>query len=98
MAINPVFWGSGSNLKQVEYLAAGLPSVTTPAGARGFALKPSVHAIVESLEEMPRRLAWLLQNQEFGKSIARAGREFAERYFDWTVLGRRLNKVYEAMD
>jgi glycosyltransferase involved in cell wall biosynthesis len=36
VAVNPVPYGSGSNLKVAEYLAAGLPVVTTPIGARGF--------------------------------------------------------------
>jgi len=97
LAINPVTWGSGSNLKQLEYLAAGLPSVTTPTGARGLGLTPSIHALVESLEAMPQRLAWLLRNPGTGASLARAGRELAERYFDWPILGRRLNEVYEAL-
>lgn len=97
LAINPMTWGSGSNLKLLEYLAAGLPTVTTPTGARGLALTPSVHALVESLEAMPQRLAWLLRNPATGASLARAGRELAERYFDWPILGRRLNEVYESV-
>jgi glycosyltransferase involved in cell wall biosynthesis len=36
VALNPVPYGSGSNVKIAEYLAAGLPVVTTPIGARGF--------------------------------------------------------------
>jgi glycosyltransferase involved in cell wall biosynthesis len=36
VGLNPVTYGSGSNLKVAEYLAAGLPVVTTPVGARGF--------------------------------------------------------------
>jgi glycosyltransferase involved in cell wall biosynthesis len=36
VAVNPVSYGSGSNLKVAEYLATGLPVVTTPIGARGF--------------------------------------------------------------
>ena len=36
VALNPVPYGSGSNLKVAEYLACGLPVVTTPIGARGF--------------------------------------------------------------
>jgi hypothetical protein len=31
-----VAYGSGSNLKVAEYLAAGLPVLTTPVGSRGF--------------------------------------------------------------
>lgn len=36
LAVNPVASGSGSNVKLAEYLAAGLPVLTTPVGMRGF--------------------------------------------------------------
>ena len=36
VGLNPVTWGSGSSLKLLTYLAAGLPVVTTPIGMRGF--------------------------------------------------------------
>jgi glycosyltransferase involved in cell wall biosynthesis len=36
VALNPVRAGTGSNVKLADYLAAGLPIVSTPAGIRGF--------------------------------------------------------------
>jgi len=38
-AINPVTSGSGTNVKNFEYIAAHLPLLLTPFGARGFNLK-----------------------------------------------------------
>ena len=37
VAVNPVRWGSGLKIKNVEALASGLPLVTTGEGARGIA-------------------------------------------------------------
>jgi len=42
IAVNPVITGSGSNLKVFEYVAAGLPVLTTPFGFRGHAAQSSV--------------------------------------------------------
>ena len=36
MAVNPLVSGSGTTLKQAEYMAMGLPSVATSIGARGM--------------------------------------------------------------
>jgi len=36
LALNPVTEGSGRNLKMVDYLAHGLPIISTPIGTRGF--------------------------------------------------------------
>jgi glycosyltransferase involved in cell wall biosynthesis len=38
--LNPITQGSGSNVKLFEYLAAGLPVISTDFGVRGTALKP----------------------------------------------------------
>jgi glycosyltransferase involved in cell wall biosynthesis len=35
IAVNPMFSGSGTNIKMFEFMAAGLPVVTTAVGARG---------------------------------------------------------------
>ena len=36
LALNPVTEGSGRNLKMVDYIAHGLPVLSTPIGVRGF--------------------------------------------------------------
>ena len=36
VALNPVTEGSGRNVKMVDYLAHGLPIISTPVGTRGF--------------------------------------------------------------
>src|SRR5262245_12940379 len=36
IAINPMFSGSGTNIKMFDYMAAGLPTITTLIGARGI--------------------------------------------------------------
>jgi len=36
IAVNPMFSGSGTNIKMFDFMAAGLPVVTTETGARGI--------------------------------------------------------------
>ena len=38
VALNPMRTGSGTNLKLIEYLACGVPAVSTPFGVRGLAV------------------------------------------------------------
>ena len=42
VAINPMFSGSGTNIKMFDFMAAGLPIVTTAIGARGIRRVPTV--------------------------------------------------------
>ena len=53
LALNPMVTGSGTNLKVLEYLAAGVPVVSTPFGIRGLDLVPGEHLAVA-----PTRRAW----------------------------------------
>ena len=85
VAVNPVAFGSGSNLKLVEYLAVGLPVVTTPFGLRGYEEFSSVTTVA------PR--------EDFVAAIARPralDRDVRARLapLSWTMIGRRLGDIY----
>lgn len=56
LALNPVTSGSGINLKIIEYLAAGLPCVTTPFGMRGLPAGLEPVASICNLEDFPVKI------------------------------------------
>ncbi|GAB4313213.1 MAG: hypothetical protein Kow0059_04310 [Candidatus Sumerlaeia bacterium] len=99
-AINPMFKGSGTNLKLLEYMAMGLPVVATPVGARGVAdLDPNL-LIVAQPEDMAGALQCLLADEERQRSLAEQGRRFIRETFDWNVASAafraRLSRCLES--
>ncbi len=84
VAVNPVVTGSGSNLKLAEYLASGLPVVTTSVGLRGFE-RQSDNVIVA-------------ERHAFAAAIAAAPQQRAPRRavedLSWDNLARYLHSVY----
>jgi glycosyltransferase involved in cell wall biosynthesis len=50
IALNPMLSGSGSNLKMLDYLASGIPTITTPIGARGLNL-PNRAVVISPIED-----------------------------------------------
>jgi glycosyltransferase involved in cell wall biosynthesis len=52
-ALNPVIHGSGTNIKIAEYLASGLPTISTPHGARGYNVSGDNGVLVVSRPEFP---------------------------------------------
>lgn len=46
--LNPVDAGSGTSLKALEAVAAGVPMVSTPFGIRGLGLRDGQHAVVRA--------------------------------------------------
>jgi len=84
VGLNPVAYGSGSNLKVPEYLAAGLPVVTTPVGARGFERWAGAMHVAE-LADFPDAVASLPPPVGPPPGIE----ELA-----WSGIGRRLYATY----
>ena len=85
VGVNPVTYGSGSNLKLGDYLAAGLPVVSTMVGARGY--ERSVR-----LAE-PGEFA-----SEVRAALAEGARGEIDPNLSWSALGRRLLGLYERLD
>jgi|SRR5215211_3705507 len=87
VAVNPVAYGSGSNLKMAEYMAAGLPVVTTPVGLRGFERWAGSMAVAEldgfatAIREAPGRGAPPEGIEELG----------------WRRIAGALHEVYEGL-
>ena len=88
VALNPIAVGSGTNLKLVEFLAAGVPTVTTPIGARGLPLEDRVHARVVAAEHVGVAMEDLFLDAD--PQMAQAGRALVAQSFDWALLGRRF--------
>jgi FkbM family methyltransferase len=86
VALNPMLSGSGSNLKLATYLAAGVPVVTTPVGARGYDLVDGEHAMICRVEDFPDRIARVLNDSGLAERLATRGRHLVERHHDWAAI------------
>lgn len=83
VGVNPVAHGSGSQLKIAEYLAAGLPIVTTPVGMRGY--ESLAHFL--TVAELDEFRAAVESEQPAHERPDVSG-------LTWTALGRRLHTAY----
>ena len=67
VAVNPMFSGSGTNIKMFDFMAAGLPVISTPTGARGINLSGSaVH--ISAPGEFAGAVRTVLADQEYRKA------------------------------
>jgi len=90
LAINPMFSGSGTNLKMLEYLAYGVPTLGTSIGVRGLELSPGIHALIADKEEFPRALETLLNAKDLRFSLRSNGRKLVEEHFDWPEIAAAM--------
>ncbi len=93
LALNPMATGSGTNLKVLEYLAAGVPVVTTGFGIRGLDLTNGEHLLVGAPDQLDGAIRTLLADPVGASARARAGRARVEEGYDWPRLGDRLAEI-----
>jgi glycosyltransferase involved in cell wall biosynthesis len=89
VAVNPARQNSGASTKIVQYLAAGLPVITTPGCLSGYQHLRD-HLQVAELEDFSEAIA-----------ACRSATGFADRTplhdLTWTAIGRRLHRTYETL-
>jgi glycosyltransferase involved in cell wall biosynthesis len=86
VALCPLQWGGGTKLKMLDYLAAGLPTVTTPVGAEGIDIVDGESALVRTDPAgFVEAIEQLLSSEEQREQMSRHAAAVGERYH-WSRL------------
>jgi glycosyltransferase involved in cell wall biosynthesis/GT2 family glycosyltransferase len=93
IAINPMFIGFGTNIKMLDFLAAGLPTITTPVGGRGIINRNNECFIVGEISQFTDWIKRLQQDPPLHARLAAAGRKLAENMYDWQHISEQLGKL-----
>ncbi|MFC6835902.1 glycosyltransferase family 4 protein [Halomarina ordinaria] len=97
VALCPLTMGSGTKLKLMDYLAAGLPVVTTSVGAQGVDLVDGEHALVrETPESMVEAVRTLRADPGRRRRLADAAAALGST-FGWETLLRGYDEVFAAL-
>jgi len=95
IAIAPLFQGSGTRLKILEYFSCGLPVVSTSIGAEGLDVKNGVNILIEDdMDKFATKIVDLLMNKELSIRLGKAAREFVIKKYDWRIIGKQLHAIY----
>jgi glycosyltransferase involved in cell wall biosynthesis len=91
IALNPMEHGSGTNLKMLDFFAAGIPVISTPTGARGTGATDGLHGRIVPIDEFVPAIRSLLAVPDVERdTMTRAARDLAEREFDWAAIAGRV--------
>lgn len=91
VALNPVTTGSGTNIKMLDYFAAGVPVISTRFGARGLGISAGEHYLAAEPDELGEvlrgfRAAPVSQLD----AMAQAARTHVERRLSWSAIAEDL--------
>lgn len=87
IALNPVVTGSGINLKIVEYLAFGIPCISTPCGMRGMPADLGDVVRICELADFPVHIHQILADPPAADTMAETASHILQRFAWKTVLG-----------
>jgi glycosyltransferase involved in cell wall biosynthesis len=92
LAVNPMFGGSGTNVKMLDFLAAGLPVVTTAVGARGLRGVAAAIRVAEPLN-FASRLRSLAADAPLRAEMSVAARRAVERHYAWERISPATGRL-----
>ena len=93
VAVAPLLSATGLQNKVLESAAAGLPTVVTPAVARG--LDEAFPVVVAGPDDLARTLAGLLDDPDRRRALGLAGREHVGRHY---TVGAWRDRAEELLD
>lgn len=94
VAVAPLFHGSGTRLKVLEYFSCGLPVVSTTVGAEGLDIRDRVNIIIENdPERFALRIVELLNDKNLSDALGGAARKLAANVYDWENIVKQLDTV-----
>ncbi|MDD5319239.1 MAG: glycosyltransferase [Methylococcales bacterium] len=95
IAINPMFSGSGTNIKMFDFMAASLPTVTTAVGARGIEIggrdaiviaQPSAESFASAIRQLNDHATRL--------QIGKEARACVEEGYAWERISELTGKMF----
>jgi glycosyltransferase involved in cell wall biosynthesis/SAM-dependent methyltransferase len=93
VALNPIESGSGTNIKMFDYMAAGLPTVTTEIGARGIVCTGEIPYVPVKVGEFASAIERLLQDADERVKIGARARRAVENFYSWERLSPNLGRL-----
>ena len=95
-AIAPIRTGSGTRLKILEAMAAGVPVVSTRLGVEGLDAQDDVHLLLaEDGLETAAAIDRILSSAETGHRLSASARALVVARYDWSTIGERLSCIHQ---
>lgn len=91
VALNPMRSGTGTNLKMLDYMAAGVPVISTEFGARGLNIINGEHFLCAPTNDLHTTLSQMGSMGETDlEALILAARTRVEEEYSWSVIADRF--------
>lgn len=94
----PIRVGGGTSFKILEGMASGVPVVTTFLGNEGIGAKNGEQILIASdSNDFAEKTLEILNDNNLYDKISQNARKFIEEKYDWKVIVKKLEDVYESL-
>jgi len=91
----PLRAGSGTRLKVLEAMAAGVPIVATPLAVAGIAVRDEEHVLLGATPaELAEQAIRVCRDDALAQRLSDEARALAERTYDWSIVGEPLRALH----
>ncbi len=97
LAINPMFSGSGTNIKMFDFMAAGLPILSTEIGARGIDTGTTGAVQLCDKNAFPEKIQSVLRDKSAREAMSLAARRLAEEKYSWEMISNQLGLLIDRL-
>ena len=98
VCIAPIFQGSGTRLKILEYMALGKPVISTSKGAEGIEALNNRDIIIEDdMQKFSDRIVDLLQDTAEADQLGLNARKIVEEKYTWEKVCEKAMQVYQEL-
>ena len=99
ICVAPIFSGSGTRIKILEYMAAAKPVVSATKGAEGIAVENEKNIVIaDEPDSFADKIITLFESPDYAKKIGVQGEELAKEKYAWEGIINRFTKVLESYD
>lgn len=96
IALNPLTEGSGTSIKMFDFMAAGLPVVSTAVGARGIAFTSAPPFVLSEIKGFGGVLENLIMDKTERQRCADTARRTVEDFYAWERISPALGSLLAA--
>jgi glycosyltransferase involved in cell wall biosynthesis len=99
IGVIPLTMGSGTRLKIIEYLALGIPTVSTLIGAEGLPITDHEHMLLtgDTDDGFVSKVELLLNDAMLREKLRKSGKELVRSELDWNNVFKNYPEIYNAV-
>jgi glycosyltransferase involved in cell wall biosynthesis len=96
--IVPLRIGGGMRVKILNAFSWGLPVVSTTLGVEGIEALDNRHLLIrDDPGDFAQAVTQLIEDRELRMRLSQEGRKAAETIYDWEVLSKRMDGIFNGM-